>query len=70
MSAHDREAWTIDDIRREFERYSVLVNAADLAPSTKSTYLAHADRFVRWLAGEVHIAPGRTSVRIVQHPQR
>jgi hypothetical protein len=54
-----RETWTIDDIRREFERYSNLVNAAELAPSTKTTYLVHADRFVRWLAGEVDIVPGR-----------
>jgi len=29
------------------------VNAADLALSTKTTYLVHADRFVRWLSGEV-----------------
>jgi hypothetical protein len=59
MSAPTRDTWTIDDIRRDFERYSALVDAADLAPSTKSTYLTHADRFVRWLAGEVHISPGR-----------
>ncbi|MBO3748981.1 hypothetical protein J5X84_23125 [Streptosporangiaceae bacterium NEAU-GS5] len=54
-------AWTIDDIRREFEAYSRIVNAADLAPTTKTTYLIHADRFVRWLAGEVEIGSGRNS---------
>jgi hypothetical protein len=62
MGRMDREAgnsWTLDELRGEFERYSSLINAADLAPSSKTTYLVHADRFVRWLAGEVEIAPGR-----------
>lgn len=57
----DRKAgdtWTLDQLREEFERYSTLINAADLAPSSKTTYLVHADRFVRWLAGEVDIATG------------
>ena len=58
MARSDRSTWTIDDIRDEFERYSELVNAADLAPSTKTTYLLHADRFVRWLAGEVELGRG------------
>jgi hypothetical protein len=48
-------ALTIDDIRREFERYCDLVNASDRKPTTKATYVQHADRFVRWLAGEVNI---------------
>lgn len=48
----------MDDIRSAFERYSQLVNASDLAPTTKTTYLIHADRFVRWLAGEVEIGSG------------
>ena len=46
---------TIDDIRREFERYCSLVSASDRKPSTKATYIQHADRFVRWLAGEIDI---------------
>ena len=60
MTQSESDAWTIDDLRHEFERYSVLVNAADLAPTTKTTYLTHADRFVRWLAGEVDVRPERT----------
>ena len=59
MSDASGGTWTIEELRREFERYSEQVNAADLAPCTKSTYLTHADRFVRWLAGEVAIAPAR-----------
>jgi hypothetical protein len=56
-----RDSWTLTDLRREFERYSELVNAADLAPSSKSTYLQHADRFIRWLAGEVEVGSGQRS---------
>ncbi len=61
MERHRPDAWTLDDLRQEFERYSRLVNAADLAPTTKTTYLVHADRFVRWLAGEVDIGGGTRS---------
>lgn len=51
----DHDRWTIDDIRREFKRYCDLINASDRTPSTKGTYIQHADRFVRWLAGEVDL---------------
>jgi hypothetical protein len=50
-----RDSWTIDDLRREFERYCDLVNASDRKPTTKTTYIQHADRFVRWLAGEIDL---------------
>jgi hypothetical protein len=43
----------LSELRAEYERYARQVNAADLRPTTKSTYLQHADRFVRWLGGEV-----------------
>lgn len=43
------------DIRREFDRYRDLINASDRTRSTKTTYIQHADRFVRWLAGEVDV---------------
>jgi hypothetical protein len=50
-----QDEWTMEDIRRAFQRYCDLVNASDRAPTTKGTYIQHADRFVRWLAGEVDI---------------
>ncbi len=53
------KTWTLDELRAEYERYTREVNAADLRPSTKSTYLQHADRFVRWLAGDVRLPPVR-----------
>lgn len=46
---------TIEDIRREFDRYCDLINASDRKPTTKATYIQHADRFVRWLAGEIDV---------------
>ncbi|OLT25337.1 hypothetical protein BJF83_23135 [Nocardiopsis sp. CNR-923] len=55
MSRSPEQPWTIGNIQSAFERYSEIVNASDLAPSTKTTYLVHADRFVRWLAGEIRI---------------
>jgi hypothetical protein len=63
MNGNPADAWTLTDIRREFARYSELVNASDLAPSSKTTYLQHADRFVRWLGGEVEIRPGHRPSR-------
>jgi hypothetical protein len=50
---HDH--WSIDDIRREFDRYCRLINASDRKPTTKATYIQHADRFVRWLVGEIDV---------------
>ena len=40
-----------EHIMIEFDRYCDLVNAS----SRKTTYIQHADRFVRWLAGEIQI---------------
>ncbi len=53
------KTWSLEELQQAFERYSELVNASDLAPSTKTTYLVHADRFVCWLAGQVRIGPSR-----------
>jgi hypothetical protein len=50
-----RDRWSLDDIRRDFDRYCGLINNSDRKPTTKATYIQHADRFVRWLAGEVDL---------------
>ena len=47
--------WTLAQLREAFEEYASQGNDAKLAPATKTTYLQHADRFVRWLAGEVRL---------------
>jgi len=54
MNRHP-DCWTLDDIRRLFADYCNRINASDRKPTTKMTYITHADRFVRWLAGEVNI---------------
>ena len=53
MDRH-HDCWTIDDIRL-FAGYCDRINAADLKVTTKMTYITHANRFVRWLAGEVDL---------------
>jgi hypothetical protein len=54
---HDRhpDRWSIDDIKREYKRYSELINNSDRAPTTKATYTTHAWRFIQWLAGDINI---------------
>lgn len=42
MNENPADAWTLAELRREFARYSERVNASDLAPSSKLTYLQHA----------------------------
>ena len=58
MERQGLNTWTLDELRREFEHYSELVNGADLAPASKATYIVHADRYLRWLGGEIDIKPG------------
>jgi len=50
MGRMDKEAgnsWTLDELRGEFERYSRLINAADLRPAARrriwSTQTASSD---------------------------
>lgn len=39
----------LEDVKNALENYREEVNASNLAPETKRTYLRHADTFVRWL---------------------
>ncbi len=58
MDRDGTASWTLEELRAEFDRYSSRIHSSDLAPSSKTTCLHHADRFVRWLGGEVAIARG------------
>lgn len=40
---------TFVTIRKAFERYKSEVEASGLAPSTKASYIEHAEQFVRWI---------------------
>jgi uncharacterized protein with HEPN domain len=42
----------IQQVRAALQEYEREVEAANLARTTKDTYLLHASNFVRWLAGE------------------
>ncbi|MXW84973.1 MAG: hypothetical protein F4Z55_03290 [Boseongicola sp. SB0667_bin_21] len=44
-------------VKEALELYREEVNAADLKPKTKQTYMRHAETFVRWLHGD--FVPGR-----------
>ena len=45
-------ASALTEIEQALEKYEEQVNAANIRITTKSTYLLHADNFVRWLRGE------------------
>ena len=48
----------LDEIKRAFETYCSEVEKSGLRPASKSTYLLHAENFVRWLADD--FKPGST----------
>ena len=39
-------------VREAFEDYRAVVEASNLAPASKDTYLRHAETFVRWIEGD------------------
>ena len=39
----------LSQVQAALENYIVEVNASNLAPDTKKTYLQHTEAFVRWL---------------------
>ena len=41
----------ISHVREAFEDYQAEVEASNLAPASKVTYLRHAETFVRWMEG-------------------
>ena len=49
---------TFHTIQRALEEYKREVEGANLAPTTKATYILHADHFVRWLKDDFE--PGGT----------
>ena len=45
-------------VSEALEDYRKEVNAANLAPDTKRTYIRHAETFVRWLHGDFEPGSG------------
>jgi hypothetical protein len=50
-------AEALHQVTEALKRYEREVEQSKLRPSTKRTYIVHANNFVRWLKGE--FAPGR-----------
>jgi hypothetical protein len=52
------------EVELALREYYTALEASDLTPSSQSTYIDQADRFVRWLRGDFdpgcHVAPYRT----------
>lgn len=42
----------LEQVEMAFEAYRREVEASQLAPATKRTYLHHAETFVRWMRGD------------------
>jgi len=43
---------TFEDVEAALREYEEEVRASNMTPSTKATYLRHAEHFVRWLKGD------------------
>ncbi len=46
------DSWTVEDLRRELERFEQAARAAGLRDNTVRTYVDRTGIFLRWLAGE------------------
>ena len=42
----------VSHVREAFEDYRAEIEASNLAPASKATYLRHAETFVRWVEGD------------------
>jgi|HubBroStandDraft_5_1064220.scaffolds.fasta_scaffold215933_2 hypothetical protein len=43
---------TLQEVEEALREYERDVQASDMTPSTKHTYLLHSTNFVRWLKGD------------------
>lgn len=43
---------SMSEVEDALKEYRARVESSDLSPSSKSTYIDMADKFVRWLSGE------------------
>ena len=42
----------LEAVRQSLARYKETVEATDMTPESKRTYLLHSEQFVRWLYGD------------------
>jgi hypothetical protein len=43
---------TLDEIEAALREYERQIEASNMTPSTKHTYVLHSENFVKWLRGE------------------
>ncbi len=48
----------LSEVQEALGRYTEVVEATEMTPSSKKTYLLHAEQFLRWLAD--NFEPGAT----------
>lgn len=47
-----QERWSLDDLRRELDRFEAELRAAGLKDTSVRTYIDRSGRFLRWLGGD------------------
>jgi hypothetical protein len=63
------QAWTMDELLAELERYEGELQAANMTPETIQSYVDRAHRFVGWLGGDYkpHLHADRPRYRYPEH---
>lgn len=51
-AAMSGQAWTMEELLAELERYEGELKAANMTPETIQSYVDRAHRFVGWLCGD------------------
>lgn len=46
------QAWTVEELLAELERYEHALEEANMTPETVQSYVDRAHRFVGWLGGD------------------
>lgn len=46
------QAWTLEQLRAELERYEQALRDANMTPETIQSYTDRAHRFISWLSGD------------------
>jgi len=63
------QAWTMDELLAELERYERELQDANMTPETIQSYIDRAHRFVGWLGGDYkpHLHADRPRYRYPEH---
>jgi hypothetical protein len=64
-----QQAWTMDELLAELEKYERAMQDANMTPETIQSYIDRAHRFVGWLDGDYkpHLHADRPRYRYPEH---